>query len=248
MRRSYSISHCFHKRTAIQHRYESPISTNIPDRFPKRMIRKFSTFLSVFQFIYSKCLQQVVGAILVLLVLVFAAHVIGQRYDTRTWHLPRNHTDARSFAERSKIGRIVLFLGRQFFFSHLCAAKQTVKIIRQFHGQSQHSTYADFPITFMQCSRISSFDLPSMSMISSLPFSIVCETSKKNRHGIYYRTCTETMLIRVEGFSPKKHRMNGDGVRFFSVRTCTFGFLNWICGKCQKANAFAPLWCSPYKL
>lgn len=36
----------------------------------------------------------------------------------------------------------------------------------------QHSTYADFPSTFMQCARISSLDLPSMSMISSLPFSI----------------------------------------------------------------------------
>lgn len=154
----------------------------------------FQFCFSIYHFIYSKCLQQVIGAILVLrLEFEFAAHVIGQRYNTRTWHLSRNHADARSFAERSEIGRIVLFLGQQFFFSHLCAAKQTVKIIHQMHGQNQHFTYAVFPITFMQCSRISSFDLPSMSMINSLPFSNV--RNERKRHEIEIRIAHNSCWI-----------------------------------------------------
>lgn len=45
------------------------------------------------------------------------------------------------------------------------------KSVHSTHESIRHSTYADFPTTLRQCSRISSLDLPSMSMSSSLPFS-----------------------------------------------------------------------------
>lgn len=75
---------------------------------------------------------------------VFAAHVIGQRDNAGTRHLTGNHTDAWSFAHRSEIGRVVLFLCQQRLLCQYFTAKKS--ILNQF---IRHMNQFGIPLTLI---------------------------------------------------------------------------------------------------